>query len=63
MPAYKDENNMWYASFYYTDWKGIRKKKMKRGFGTKREAQEWERTFLLQKTADMDMTFGDFVDI
>src|SRR5574344_568695 len=63
MPAYKDENNMWYASFYYTDWKGVRKKKMKRGFGTKREAQEWERTFLLQKTADMDMTFGDFVDI
>lgn len=36
---------------------------MKRGFGTKREAQEWERTFLLQKTADMDMTFEDFVDI
>jgi chloramphenicol O-acetyltransferase len=64
MPAYKDNvQNSWYSSFYFTDWKGIRKKKMKRGFSTKKEALEWERTFLLQKNADMDMTFGDFIEI
>ena len=41
MPAYKDNvQNSWYYSFYFTDWKGIRKKKMKRGFGTKKEALE-----------------------
>lgn len=32
MPAYKDPvKETWYASFYYEDWKGIKKKKMKRG--------------------------------
>ena len=35
--------------------------KMKRGFKTKREALEWERTFLQQQTADLDMTFESFV--
>ena len=34
---------------------------MKRGFPTKREALEWERTFLQQQTADLDMTFESFV--
>ena len=34
---------------------------MKRGFKTKREALEWERTFLQQQTADLDMTFESFV--
>jgi integrase len=34
---------------------------MKRGFSTKREALEWERSFLQQKAADLSMTFEDFV--
>lgn len=32
----------------FEDWKGQRKQKCKRGFATKREAQEWERTFQQQ---------------
>ena len=36
---------------------------MKRGFKIKREALEWEREFLQQKTADLNMTFGSFVKI
>ena len=37
MPAYKDvKTNTWYSSFYFEDWKGARKKKMKRGFDTKK---------------------------
>ena len=49
MPAYKDKaKGTWYASFYYEDWTGKKVKKMKRGFPTKREALEWERTFLQQ---------------
>ena len=62
MPAYKDKaKGTWYASFYYEDWTGKKEKKMKRGFTTKREALEWERTFLQQQTADLDMTFESFV--
>ena len=62
MPAYKDKNKgTWYASFYYENWMGIKEKKMKRGFATKREALEWERNFLQQKSADLNMTFETFV--
>ncbi len=39
MPAYKDERRgTWYCQFYYEDWQGVKKKKQKRGFKTKKEA-------------------------
>ena len=64
MPAYKDkESNTWYVNFYYNDWIGERKKKLKRGFKTKREAQEWERNFLNVKAETLDMTFEAFVKL
>ena len=63
MPAYKDKaKGTWYASFYFENWTGKKEKKMKRGFKTKREALEWERTFLQQQTADLDMTFESLGD-
>ena len=64
MAAYKDKlQNTWYTSFYYENWKGERKRKLKRGFATKREALEWERTFQQQKSANLDMTFENFFEI
>lgn len=64
MPAYKDEKQgTYYASFYYTDFTGAKRKKMKRGFAKKRDALEYERQFLLQKSGDLNMTFGEFVEI
>lgn len=36
----------WLCQFYYTDWQGNRKKKFKRGFRTKSEAEAWARDFL-----------------
>lgn len=64
MPAYKDKKTRkWYASFYCTNWKGVREKKMKRGFETKKAALEWEREFLRQSTADLDMRFETFVGL
>lgn len=61
MPVYKNEKNgTWYVMVRYTDWKGERKQKCQRGFATKREAQEWERQFQLQKKADIDMTLESF---
>lgn len=59
MPAFKNTSNgTWYVQFRYTDWTGERKQKLKRGFPTKREAMAWEREFLMQKKANLDMTFG-----
>ena len=57
----KKDNGTWYVQFRYTDWKGERKQKLKRGFATKREALEWEREFLMEKQADVNMTFESFV--
>ena len=64
MPAYKNkENGTWYVMTQYTNWKGERKPKCKRGFDTKREAQEWEHTFRQQNSGDLDMPFSAFVEI
>ena len=64
MPAYKEkEKGTWYASFYYENWKGEQKRKLKRGFITKREALEWEREFHQYQSVDLDMTFERFVEI
>ena len=49
MAAFKNKaNGTWYVQFRYTDWKGERQQKLKRGFATKKEAQAWEREFLMQ---------------
>ena len=64
MAVYKDKNRgTWYASVLYVDWTGKRCRKLKRGFATKKEAQEWEIHFKLQKASSLDMTFGDFYKI
>ena len=61
MAAFKDKKSgTWYVQFRYTDWRGERQQKLKRGFATKREALEWERQFLMQKRADVSMTFESF---
>lgn len=64
MPAYKDSRQgTWYASFYFENWQGVKQKKLKRGFATKKDALAWEREFLLQQAADLTMTFEAFVEI
>ena len=64
MAAFKNEKNgTWYVQFRYTDWKGERQQKFKRVFATKREAQEWEREFLMQKQADVTMSFDSYVEL
>ena len=60
MSVYKDKNGTWYVMTRCDDWQGQRKQKCKRGFKTKREAQDWERRFLLQQGGDLDMLFKDF---
>jgi len=63
MPVYKDEaRNTWYSQFYYMDWQGNRKKKLRRGFKKKKDAKEWENEFKVHASADMDMTFSSFLE-
>lgn len=48
MPSYYDEKTKnWYWKFYYTDYTGSKKQKLKRDFKLQREAKEWECAFLL----------------
>lgn len=61
MAAYKDEDRgTWYVSFHYYDWTGKNKRKMKRGFKTKREAIDWEQHFLSKSETNVEMTFEEF---
>lgn len=58
MPVYQDPNTKtWYCKFYYTDWTGERKQKLKRGFKLQRDAKSWERAFLEKEQGDPSMTF------
>lgn len=64
MPTYYDKNTKtWFCKFYYTDYKGEKKQKKKRGFKLQREAKEFERHFLEQQSTDLNMSFENFVKL
>lgn len=64
MPVYKDEKtNTWKVLYRTKDWTGALKQHQKRGFKTKKEAQEYEREMLSIANADLDMTFEKFVEV
>jgi len=64
MPAYYDKQaNTWYVKCYYTNYKGEKHQHKKRGFARKKDALEHERDFLKSKSADLTMTFSEFVKI
>lgn len=61
MPAYKDEKTgTWFVKFYAKDWTGENKQVKKRGFATKREALDYERSYKVKQECNLDMTFEDF---
>ena len=58
MPTYKDDKTgTWYCKFYYVNWQGEKKQKLKRGFKLQREAKDWKRKFLEQFAQNPDITF------
>lgn len=64
MPAYKDEKtNTWYCKFYHSTWDGKRKQTTKRGFTTKKAAQQWECEQKAASNADMSVTLETFVNM
>ena len=64
MPVYKDnKTGTFYVKFYYQDYTGQRKQKLKRGFKLQREAKEWERQFLERQQGTPSITFQSLYDI
>ncbi|MDO4779329.1 MAG: site-specific integrase [Tissierellia bacterium] len=65
MGAYKDEsgNGRWFCKFTFTNWKGEKLVKKKRGFKTKKEALKWEQEFLNNHSDSIEMTFDEFFKI
>lgn len=64
MKAERDpKTGRWLIQYRYTDWQGKRRKSTKRGFFTKREAEDWLRKFLATSQMDLSMKFTDFLDL
>lgn len=61
--AKKDPKGTWRIQYRWTDWTGTKKKSQKRGFKTKKEAEEWYAHFMLQQSSDPTMTLADFWEI
>ena len=61
--AKKDPNGTWRIQYRWTDWTGTKEKSQKRGFKTKKEAEEWYAHFMLQQSSDPTMTLADFWEI
>lgn len=61
--AKRDPNGTWHIQYRYTDWTGKKRKSSKKGFRTKKEAEEWLAHFLLQQASDPSMTLKDFWEI
>lgn len=62
-PTKDPKTGKWLIQYRYTDWQGNRKKSCKRGFNTKREANEWVAEFLRAQNSSLNMTFASFYDI
>lgn len=64
MKSTKDpKTGKWLIQYRYVDWTGQRHKTTKRGFDTKKEADEWLRDFQVQQKRSMNIKFADFVQI
>ena len=64
MTTEKDpKTGKWLIQYRYKDWTGKNRKSTKRGFKTKREAEEWYRDFLMKQSQSCDMKFKDFTEL
>lgn len=64
MPVYKDEKRgSWFASFYFTDVSGLKRRKKKEGFKTRKEALEFERDFSIQSDSGPRLLFDDLLSL
>ena len=62
--AYREKDTKkWTAQWFETNVMGEKKKRRKRGFETRREALEFERSKKLSNERSMDMKLSDFIEI
>ena len=59
---YDEKTKKFYCQFRYKDWQGNTKATTKRGFRTKREAKEYETSFRLKSSGDINMPFSSLAD-
>ena len=62
MAAYKNINKKWMVTYSYYDWTGRYVRTSKRGFKTKKDAQEWYEDFNLNKKRELTMSFSSLVE-
>lgn len=63
MTVKKNEKGLWDVQFYYKDYRGINVKKHKRNFKTKREAEAWAQSFIVQQAHNLNMDFESFWEV
>lgn len=64
MAVFKEKDKKtWEVFFYYKNYQGEKRRKHKRGFTTKKEAQEWEREFLAKIEFNTEMSFQSLYEL
>lgn len=62
-PVKDKKTGKWLIQFYYKNAFGENKKTTKRGFSSKKEAEEWYMNFKLSQNGNLNMTLEAFVQI
>ena len=64
MPVYKDSKlGTWFVQCAYRNYTGERVRTTKRGFKTRKQAQEWEREFVKRKEGALDVSIAAFYEL
>ncbi len=53
----------WFIQYRYTDWQGKLRKSTKRGFRTKKDAENWLTDFITKQEVNFNMKLKDFIDL
>lgn len=64
MPVYKDSKlGTWFVQCAYRNYTGERIRTTKRGFKTRKQAQDWEREFVKRKEGALDVSIAAFYEL
>lgn len=64
MPVYKDSKlGTWFVQCVYRNYTGERIRTTKRGFKTRKQAQDWEREFVKRKEGSLDVSIAAFYEL
>lgn len=63
MSVRQEENGTWTSQFWFRDYNGKRRHKVRRGFETEEEAAEWEKSSKLDAEGSVNSTFAAFIEV